>query len=38
MFDFRRTPKGAYSALLMIRAIVNHVRNDICPTIPLFRQ
>jgi hypothetical protein len=37
IFNFRRTPKGAYSALLMIRAIVNHVRNDICPTIPLFR-
>jgi hypothetical protein len=38
VFAFTRTPKGAYSALLMIRAIVNHVRNDICPTIPLFRQ
>jgi hypothetical protein len=38
MFAFTRTPKGAYSALLMIRAIINHVRNDICPPIPLFRN
>jgi hypothetical protein len=39
MFAFRRTPKGAYSALLLVRDIISHYHHDICPSIPpLFRE
>lgn len=39
MFAFRRTPKGAYSALLLVRDIISHYHPDICPPIPpLFRE
>jgi hypothetical protein len=39
MFAFRRTPKGAYSALLLVRDIISHYHLDICPPIPpLFRE
>jgi hypothetical protein len=39
MFAFRRTAKGAYSALLLIRDVISHIHSDICPPIPpLFRE
>jgi hypothetical protein len=39
MFAFQRTPKGAYSALLLVRDIISHYHPDICPPIPpLFRE
>jgi hypothetical protein len=39
MFAFRRTAKGAYSALLLIRDVISHIHSNICPPIPpLFRE
>jgi hypothetical protein len=39
MFAFRRTAKGACSALLLIRDVISHIHGDICPPIPpLFRE